>query len=233
MLFDLFSGTLTFQSAVAQVLAILIIIFLILPFHEWAHAFVAYKCGDTAIKYRGRLSLNPIEHIDLFGALCLLLVGFGWAKPVPVNTRNFRNPKRDIVLCALAGPMANIVAAFVGALILQTVYFFAYGFLITNVIGKILYSFLIYYIYVNIGLAVFNLIPVPPLDGSKILLNFLPYNALAWIDKNYQIIRIILIGVLFSGYLDRPINLLSDLIFNGILWFTGLPFDAISLIMGA
>ncbi len=233
MLFDLFSGTLTFQSAVAQVLAILIVIFLILPFHEWAHAFVAYKCGDTAIKYRGRLSLNPIEHIDPLGAVCLLLVGFGWAKPVPVDVRSFRHPKRDIVLCALAGPMANIVAAFAGALILQAVYFFAYGFLITNVIGTIIYTFLIYYIYVNIGLAVFNLIPVPPLDGSKILFNFLPYNALAWIDRYYQIIRIILIGALFSGYLDRPINLLSGLIFDGVLWLAGLPFNAINLLMGA
>lgn len=233
MLFDLFSGTLTFQSAVAQVLAILIVIFLILPFHEWAHAFVAYKCGDTAIKYRGRLSLNPIEHIDPLGAVCLLLVGFGWAKPVPVDVRSFRHPKRDIVLCALAGPMANIVAAFAGALILQAVYFFAYEFLITNVIGTIIYTFLIYYIYVNIGLAVFNLIPVPPLDGSKILFNFLPYNALAWIDRYYQIIRIILIGALFSGYLDRPINLLSGLIFDGVLWLAGLPFNAINLLMGA
>ena len=93
MLFALISGHLDFMTAVAQILASLLVIFLIMPFHEWAHAFVAYKLGDTGIKSRGRLSLNPLEHIDPFGALMIILIGFGWAKPVPIDDRNFKNPK--------------------------------------------------------------------------------------------------------------------------------------------
>lgn len=111
------NGNLDFGSVIAEILAVLVIIFLILPFHEWAHAFTASLLGDKAVKGRGRLSINPLSHIDPIGALCMLLFGFGWAKPVPIDPRNFKNPKVGMAITAIMGPIANIVAAFVGLLI--------------------------------------------------------------------------------------------------------------------
>ena len=111
------NGNLDFGSVIAEILAVLVIIFLILPFHEWAHAFTASLLGDKAVKGRGRLSINPLSHIDPMGALCMLLFGFGWAKPVPIDPRNFKNPKVGMAITAIMGPIANIVAAFVGLLI--------------------------------------------------------------------------------------------------------------------
>lgn len=111
------NGNLDFGSVIAEILAVLVIIFLILPFHEWAHAFTASLLGDKAVKGRGRLSINPLSHIDPMGALCMLLFGFGWAKPVPIDPRNFKNPKVGMAITAIIGPIANIVAAFVGLLI--------------------------------------------------------------------------------------------------------------------
>ena len=132
MLFSLLRGQLTPQSAIAQILAVLLIIFIVLPFHEWAHAFVAYKLGDTTVKYRGRLSLNPIEHIDPIGALALLLFGYGWAKPVPIDTSNFKKPKRDMALTAIAGPAANVIAAAVGAFLLNGIFMLVPSFIASN-----------------------------------------------------------------------------------------------------
>ena len=111
------------QEIIAQILASLMVIFLILPFHEWAHAFTASCLGDKGIRQRGRLSLNPLSHIDPIGALMLLLVGFGWAKPVPVDPRYFKNPKLGMAITALMGPVANIVAAFVGLIVYKLIYF--------------------------------------------------------------------------------------------------------------
>lgn len=112
------NGNLDFGSVIAEILAVLVIIFLILPFHEWAHAFTASLLGDRAVKGRGRLSINPLSHIDPMGALCMLLFGFGWAKPVPIDPRNFKNPKVGMAITAIMGPIANIVAAFIGLLII-------------------------------------------------------------------------------------------------------------------
>lgn len=125
MIFDLIYGRLNFTSALAGILACLLIIFLVLPFHEWAHGFAAYKLGDKTAKYSGRLSFNPLTHIDPMGALCLLLFNFGWAKPVPVDPRYFKNPKAGMAIVALAGPMANLVAAVAGGLLLNAAVFLA------------------------------------------------------------------------------------------------------------
>lgn len=118
------NGNLDFGSVIAEILAVLVIIFLILPFHEWAHAFTASLLGDKAVKGRGRLSINPLSHIDPMGALCMLLFGFGWAKPVPIDPRNFKNPKVGMAITAIMGPIANIVAAFVGLLIIIRLSFY-------------------------------------------------------------------------------------------------------------
>ncbi len=225
MLFSLLRGQLDFQSAVAEILAILLIVFLILPFHEWAHAFTASKLGDTSVKYRGRLTLNPLAHIDPVGALALLLFGFGWAKPVPVDPRNFKKPKAGMALVALMGPVANIVAAFAGLLVFNLISVTTGSFMLTETVGQIIYTFLSFYVLVNIRLAVFNLLPIPPLDGSKILFLFLPDK---WVMKFYQYqmyISIALMALLWAGVLSVPLSFLSDLLLSGISWLAWLPFS--------
>lgn len=171
-------------------------VFFALSVHEFSHAFAANKLGDPTAKNVGRLTLSPFKHVDLLGLIAMFVVGVGWAKPVPINTRNFKNPRRDIALSALAGPVSNLISAFLGMIIesvfyLIVIYFRLEGQFIIG-ISIILQSF----IYLNIGLAIFNLIPIPPLDGSKILDSFLPPKALIAYHKYEDIIRLLLLAVL-------------------------------------
>ena len=225
MLMSLLYGQLDFYTAIAEVLAILLIVFLVLPFHEWAHAFTASKLGDTSIKYRGRLTLNPLAHIDPFGALALLLFGFGWAKPVPVDPRNFKNPKLGMGIVALMGPVANIVAAIAGGLIFQAIVKFAPGFFAGAGFGYYVYLFLSFYVQINVSLAVFNLLPIPPLDGSKILFVFLPDKAVMWFYRYQMVISIVLLALLWLGVLTVPLNFLSGYVLQFVNWITKLPFS--------
>lgn len=225
MLFNLISGNLNFATALTQILAILVIVFLVLPFHEWAHAFTASKLGDTSIKYRGRLTLNPLAHVDPIGALALLLFGFGWAKPVPVDTRNFKKPKLYMGIVALMGPVANIIAAIAGGLIFQAIGKFAPAFFTGQGLGYYVYLFLSFYVQINVSLAVFNLLPIPPLDGSKILFVFLPDKAVAWFYRYQQIISIILLALLWVGVLRIPLSFLSGFVLKFVNWITALPFS--------
>ena len=226
MLFSLMRGQLDFSTAVAGVLAMLVIIFLVLPFHEWAHAFTALKLGDTSIQYRGRLTLNPLSHIDPFGALALLLFGFGWAKPVPVDPRNFKNPKLGMGIVALMGPVANIVAAIAGGLIYYALLAFTGNFLQTGT-GAYINLFLNFYISVNVSLAVFNFLPIPPLDGSKILFVFLPDKAVAWFYRYQQVISMVLIALIWIGVLSYPLNFLSGYVLKFVHFIASLPFRAL------
>ena len=226
MLFDLINGiskgSLDFMMILVNILASLVVIFLIMPFHEWAHAFVAYKLGDTGMKYRGRLTLNPIEHIDPIGALMIIFLGFGWAKPVPIDDRNFKNPKVGMGISALAGPLANFLAAFVGGFIYCGLLFFFPEFMYFNKIGQYITLFFSYYIFLNVTLAVFNLVPIPPLDGSKILFMFLPDNVVRALYKYERFFYIAIIALLWSGFI--PISTISHFVTGFILWVTGLPF---------
>lgn len=147
-----------------------------LTIHEFAHGYVAYKLGDDTAKSLGRLSLNPIKHLDPFGALCMVLFHFGWAKPVPINPRNFKNPRRGFAITACAGPLTNIIVGFFTAfLYLLCLYNIKEtDSLFLNNLQVNTTLFLMYFFSINIGLGIFNLIPVPPFDGSRILNVILP-----------------------------------------------------------
>lgn len=205
MLFQLLRGSLTLETAIIQILAILFVVFLILPIHEFAHAGAAYVLGDKTIKRRGRLTFNPLAHVDPLGALCLLLFGFGWAKPVPIDPRNFKNPKAGMALTALAGPLSNLVCGFISGGAIVAILNFAPQTL-SSTFGFYLIVFLYNFLAINVSLAVFNLIPVPPLDGSKILFAFLPDRAVEAMYRIQRYFFIIIYGVIIllsrSGLLD-------------------------------
>lgn len=164
-------------SLALSALAVLII----LPIHEFAHGYMAYKLGDNTARDMGRLSLNPMRHLDPLGALCMVVFHFGWAKPVPINPRNFKKPKRDFALTALAGPLSNLLMAFFSAFIylLLNAIFRRITFpaqILVSLAQNTVYFFLIFHV-INLGLAIFNLIPVPPLDGSRLISVVLPPKA--------------------------------------------------------
>lgn len=223
-----FNGGLDFFSVIVYILSSLLTIFLVLPLHECAHGFVANKLGDDTAKRQGRLTLNPLAHIDYIGAALLILVGFGWAKPVPINARRFKNPKAGMAISALAGPVSNLLAAIIAgliynglfALLLHTVGVMS---LVTG-LWKYIFLFLQFFIMINIGLAVFNFIPIPPLDGSKILMAFLPDKLIFKIAQYEQMISIILMIVILMGGLNGILNFLDGWLYDLIMMLTKLPF---------
>ncbi len=191
----------------------LMVVLLINPLHECAHALVAYKLGDNTAKERGRLTLSPLAHIDPLGALLLLFCGFGWAKPVPVNPMNFKNRRLGMMLTAIAGPVSNLLAALVGVVIMQLCAFSLYR-------NEYLYVAVFYFVIVNINLALFNLIPVPPLDGSRILTYFLPPRAELWLMRNQAVFYGLMMILLMTGILSGPLSVLVELIAKGMLFIT-------------
>ncbi len=212
-----------------QVLMMIPIVLFSLSFHEFSHGFIAYKCGDYTARNFGRLTLNPTKHLDPIGALMMLFIGFGWAKPVPVNTRNFKNPKRDFALVALAGPVSNLILALVscGLLCLSAWLFdiklvFEFGILkyaslteISN-IARVTLTFFYIFTLLNIGLAVFNLIPLPPLDGSRLVSAILPPKLSYSYSKITDYTRYIFLFLILSSYIPFRIgnfSSISDLFF--------------------
>jgi Zn-dependent protease len=183
----------SFTDILIQVAVIIAAVMLCMIVHELCHGLAAYALGDPTAKTSGRLSFNPVRHIDPIGALMLLFVGFGWAKPVQVDPRYFDNPKRDMALTALAGPFSNFLMAFLAMGI--WVHTAVWSLLRGGTPGYALYSFLEAVIYLNIGLGVFNLIPFPPLDGSKVLGAFLSDRAY-WALMRYERYGMIVLIVL-------------------------------------
>lgn len=215
-------GSFDLADIAVGIFSALAVIFLTMPVHEAAHAWAATKLGDPTPRYQGRLSLNPFNHIDYFGSLCILLFGFGWAKPVQVNPRNFDNPKMGMAITAFAGPLSNLIVAFITAFIFAPLYKFA----ILEQSHILLYiaMFFFYIAQINVSLAVFNLLPVPPLDGSRLLGIVLPDRIYYKIMQYERYIYYAVLILIFVGAFDLPLSFLSGKIMNMIMFVPEIIF---------
>lgn len=202
-----------------QILSRVFVILCCFPVHECAHAWMADKLGDPTPRLRGRVTLNPFKHLDLWGTVMIFLFGVGYAKPVPVNIRNFKKPKAHFALTAVAGPVSNLIMAVIFMIICRFVY--------AGTLTQFTYNisiFLIYAAMINLSLAVFNLIPIPPLDGSRVLTAFLPdraYNAFLKYERYSMIILLILL-LFFSRVGISPISRITYALFNALARLIGL-----------
>lgn len=198
------------ETIIISLFVYLMIILLITPIHEFAHAWAAYKLGDDTAKLKGRLTLNPIASIDPFGTLGMLLFGFGWGKPVPVNPLRFKNYRKGMALTAAAGPISNLIVAFFGMIAwkMADAANFVHP---SNGLG---YLNLILQLFttINVGLAVFNLIPVPPLDGQKILAYFTPKEFDEFMYRNQMFMTLALFALMASHVLDK----VREFVLNGL-----------------
>lgn len=191
-----------------------------ITFHEFAHGFVAYKLGDNTAKNEGRLSLNPLDHLDPIGSLMLLFAGFGWGKPVHVNPRNYTRKismEKGEAIVSAAGPIMNFLLAIIFTLIYYAIYKFAGSQLLSSTVGGIIMLLISYTISINIGLGVFNLIPLPPLDGSKIIMPFLPYKAKECFTNNEQLFSLVFVVLWITGIAGTIISPAINLVTTGIL----------------
>ena len=198
-----------------------------ITFHEFAHAFVADRLGDDTARREGRLSLNPFTHLDPIGTLLLLVAGFGWGKPVHVNPTNYTrriSMEKGEAIVSIAGPLMNIILAFIFAIIYAAIYKFAGAEFLESTVGYIITLLIASTISINIGLGVFNLIPLPPLDGSKIIMPFLPYNAKQWFRNNEYIFYIIFVVIWITGIASTIISPAITGITNGIMSLVGMIF---------
>lgn len=217
----------TNPSALFALLASIPGVLIAITFHEFAHGYAAYKLGDNTAKMEGRLSLNPLDHLDPIGCLLLLFAGFGWGKPVHVNPSNYTRKmsmEKGEAIVSLAGPLMNFILAIIFTLIYFAIYKFAGLGFIYSTTGRIIMLLISATISINIGLGVFNLIPLPPLDGSKIIMPFLPYNAKQWFRNNEYIFYIVFVVIWVTGIAGRIISPVIELIATGIMTLGSMIF---------
>lgn len=219
MLYYLFRYNLPASEMLMLVLAYLIAIVFALMCHELAHGLVAYKCGDKTAKLEGRLSLNPAKHLDLWGSLSFLFVGFGWAKPVPVNPLNFRNYKRDMALVSISGVITNILLAFLAV----PLFMLCSRLDPSNLFFVFLTYLTMFLVVINISLAVFNLLPIYPLDGFNFINTFLKYGN-KFSQFMYKYGSIILLVLIITGLFGFAFNYVANGILDLFLMFWGLMF---------
>lgn len=238
-LFDFFMGKCELLTVIAMFFSVFVIILLCFPIHECAHAFAAKMLGDDTAERQGRVTLNPLAHIDPMGALCMCICCIGWAKPTPVDLRNCRkvSMKKANVIVSIAGPLSNVLLALIVMILRKIIIVtagvpieeaFASGNFDTDsmVVSGRVFGVTLYYVLVGLGeiirintfLAIFNLIPIPPFDGYHVLASFLPAKALYFMERNGQIIHLIVFVLLISGVLDIPLLIGS----NGVIWFLDL-----------
>ena len=236
------SGQLTLSEAIISFASCIVVIFITLPIHEWAHGFLSTCLGDPTPRYQGRLTLNPLAHIDWLGALAILTCGIGWAKPVQVNARYYKSPKWGMALVALAGPISNILTAFVA-------YFLYYLIWVVMSLTGILQNDLIWHTlifmffnviaYISVSLAVFNLIPIPPFDGSRILFTLLPQKYYFKIMQYERyIFMVFFLFLIVDNWLERNysfsfLSLILDPIIDFVLYcISNLAFLPFKLLLG-
>lgn len=203
---------------------------LCIMFHEVSHGVVALKLGDTTARDAGRLTFNPIKHIDIWGLLMMAIFRFGWAKPVPVDMRNFKHPVRDMAITAAAGPISNVVLAFLALCIRAGAVYVSQK--TGDAISDFIITFMEYTAILSVGLAVFNVIPIPPLDGSKVL------NALLPQEVYYKILRyerygfLVMMVVLYTGILDVPLDFCRNALLSGLSTISVFPYYILRAIFG-
>lgn len=222
---------------IAELLLTALCVFLSLSVHEFAHGYAAYKRGDDTAKNMGRLNISPMSHLDPIGAICLFFFGFGWAKPVPINPRNFESGKykSGMVITSLAGPLSNIILAFVSYFLFGIVSLYLGNLLGTSLVGeRIFYVFIILLrtlVLMNISLAIFNLLPIPPLDGSKILNAVLPARIYFKIMQYERYGFIILIILINTPIFSRLLSFFSNGLLMGFDWINNYLFAAIDWVI--
>ena len=203
---------------------------LCIMFHEVSHGVVALKLGDTTARDAGRLTFNPIKHVDIWGLLMMAIFRFGWAKPVPIDMRNFKHPVRDMAITAAAGPISNVILAFL-ALCVRAGAVYVYQ-KTGGVISDFIITFTEYTAILNVGLAVFNVIPIPPLDGSKVLNALLPQNVYYKILRYERYGFLVMMLVLWTGILDVPLDFCRNALLNGLSAISTFPYYTFRAIFG-
>lgn len=198
---------------------------LCITFHETCHGFAAWKLGDPTAKDAGRLTLNPLRHVDLFGLVMMAIFKFGWAKAVPVNMNRLRHPKRDMAVVALAGPLSNLLLAF-AALLLRALLLYAILFHWGQAVWTdYVITFLEYVAILSVGLAVFNVIPIPPLDGSKVLFSLLPEEVYRKLLRYERYGMLLLMVLLWTGLLDTPLSAARGWVLDALSHAAWKPFE--------